>query len=315
MVDGGLIGVVEVEVGVVVAAARLLDGGVFHQRTDAVVAGILEIHAIPASVAAFVGRQQDGIGLRAVEVHAGLPNVQTRVGHEHDGHARLDVVGARGEADIACHKVGAVGCCEVANPVEVAFQLGIASHGEGDVVNSEVIRARGRDAKHILDIALALVDNSGKVAARRGPVAVIHAFVRRAVKDFVSLRGGIGKGVAQVLQCLGRTYIIRYTDEGRLHDGFVGSGDGHVAHQTVDHARCGCAASEEELVAESEGCALCVALRQHDIGERPREVGIVQGSVVELVARYVAVVSAKDGEHAVGAKHGVVVGGFGQCLL
>ena len=57
VIDSGLVGVHKVKIGIDVAVARLLDGGVFHQRTNAVIAGILEVHAVPAAVAAFVGGQ------------------------------------------------------------------------------------------------------------------------------------------------------------------------------------------------------------------------------------------------------------------
>ena len=191
--------------------------------------------------------------------------------------------------------------------------MGIACHGESDIVDSKIVHTRCRDAEHVLDVALGFIDHDGVVAAARSPGTEHFVLASGAVKDFIGLRRGIGKGVVEFLQHLGRADVVGNADEGRLHNGFIGSGDGHIAHQTVDHARSGRAASEEELVAESEGCTLRIALGQHDIGENPREVGIIQSSVVELVARDATIVTAKDGEHAVGAKHGVVVDGFGQC--
>ena len=164
MAHGRLVGVIKIQVCIVVAIAGLFDGGVVHHGSHSVVAGILETHTVPAACGGFVGGQQDRTGLGAVEVHAGLPDVHSCVGLEHDGHTCLNVVGARGETYSFSHPIGATRKSQSRYVVQVAGQLAVATNHEGHIVQREVLctPAGGRDTEHVLNIVLALV-NGGRV--------------------------------------------------------------------------------------------------------------------------------------------------------
>ena len=314
MAHGWLVGIIQTQVGRIATIAGFLNGGVVHHRAHAVVAGILEIHAVPATCGGFVGGQQDRTGLGAVEVHAGLSDVHSRVGHEHDSHTRLNVVGARGETDVLSHKIRAA--CEGQRRyiVQVAGQLAVAADHEGHIVQGEVLSTSTscREAEHILDVVLALVNGSGVVGAFRSPAAKHLVGTSSAVKDFAGSARSQSDGIVELLHGLGRAYIDRLAHEGGLADGLVRCGYGHISDIAVDGTRKGFTAAEENLVAESKRCALGVACRQVNVRKCPAEGRGIQGGVIELIVDHRAIVTAEDGQHAISEDSSVVIQGFGH---
>ena len=184
--DGGRVGVIKVEVGVVfIALATIFYVGIAHHRGYTAVTGILKMHTFPIVSGTAVGGQQDGAGLGTVEEDRGLSNNQSCVGHELDDHARLYLVHTRSEADIIGNEIRTTRQLDGEAVVEVAGQLGEACQGECHVGKGNVVGGIGCKAEHILDVTVALVDDDREIAARRNPVAKHFVRTSHTVKDFI----------------------------------------------------------------------------------------------------------------------------------
>ena len=173
-------------------------------------------------------------------------------------------------------------------------------------------RISGREAEHVLDIALALVDGSRIVRASRSPTAEHLVSTSSAVKDFTRSARSQSDSVVKLLHALGSAHIKRLAHESGLTYGFVCCGNGHIADIAVEGSRKGFATAVENLVAEGEGSTLGVAGRHVNLRKRPGKGSGIQGGVIKLVVNHRAIVATEDGQHTIGEDGGVVIQGLGH---
>ena len=262
--DGRGVGIIKVEVGVVfIALAAIFDVGIAHHRRHAAITGILEMHAFPIVTSAAVGGQQDGIGLGTVEEYGSLPNNQTRVGHELDDHARLNLVHTRGEADVFGNEIRATRQSNGETVVEVASQLGKPCKCERHVSKREVVGAVGCEAEHILDIAVALVDDDGKVGTSRNPATKHSVGSGHAVKDLVGCgRRDVSETVTQLLQILRSANIKRKAHKSGFCNYLGTRVHRHITNSIIQCIRNGLSTAKEYFVAKGKSGALGVTFGQ-----------------------------------------------------